>query len=76
MTTIRIGTRKSSLAMVQTNLVAEAIRTQNPDIRIEIVPMSTKGDEILDRPLLSFGGKGAFITEFEKALLDGTIDLA
>ncbi|MEG1362718.1 MAG: hydroxymethylbilane synthase [Lachnospiraceae bacterium] len=76
MTTIRIGTRKSSLAMVQTNLVAEAIRRQNADIRIEIVPMSTKGDEILDRPLLSFGGKGAFITEFEKALLDGTIDLA
>jgi len=73
---IRIGTRKSQLALAQTDLVVKALQENNSDLEIEIIPMSTKGDEILDISLESFGGKGAFISEFEQALLMGKIDLA
>lgn len=73
---IRIGTRKSRLAMVQTELVKAALEQAFPDIEIGIVPMSTKGDKILDRSLTSFGGKGVFTKELEEALLAGEIDLA
>lgn len=73
---IKIGTRKSQLAMIQTELVVSAIKAKNKDIQIELVPLTTIGDKILDKPLESFGGKGAFITEFEDALLAGNIDLA
>lgn len=73
---IRIGTRKSKLAMIQTELVKTRIEAQCPDIQVEIVPMSTKGDEILDRSLTSFGGKGVFTKELEEALLCGWIDMA
>ncbi|MCI1959589.1 MAG: hydroxymethylbilane synthase [Clostridia bacterium] len=76
MKTIRIGTRKSLLAMKQTEMTAEAIKKAYPDIYIEIVEMTTKGDKILDKPLLDIGGKGLFITEFEKAMRDGLIDIA
>ena len=57
---IRIGTRKSQLAMVQTEIVADRIRNAFKEIQIEIVPISTKGDENLHRSLASFGGKGVF----------------
>lgn len=73
---IRIGTRKSALALVQTEIVKEKIEAAFPDIRVEIVGMSTKGDELLDRSLTSFGGKGVFTKELEEALLSGEIDLA
>lgn len=73
---LRIGTRKSRLAMVQTELVQNAIQEHFPEIEIEIVPMSTKGDKLLDRSLTSFGGKGVFTKELEEALLKGEIDLA
>lgn len=76
MHTIRIGTRGSALAMRQAELAAEAIRQVFSDAQIEFVKLTTKGDRILDVPLVSFGGKGAFVTEFEEALLDGRIDLA
>lgn len=76
MKVVRIGTRKSRLAMRQTSLVIEAYQKLLPDISFEIVPISTKGDELLHKSLTSFGGKGAFVTEIEKALMDGTIDLA
>ena len=62
---IRIGSRKSRLALVQTDMVKR-----------KVVEMSTKGDELLDRSLTSFGGKGVFTKELEEALLDGRIDLA
>ncbi|MDO4262056.1 MAG: uroporphyrinogen-III C-methyltransferase [Eubacteriales bacterium] len=73
---IRIGTRRSRLALVQTHMVEEKIREAFPDIRVEICEMSTKGDELLDRSLVSFGGKGVFTQELEEALLSGEIDLA
>ena len=74
--TIRIGTRKSKLALVQTHRVEKMILEAFPDLKIEICEMSTKGDELLDRSLLSFGGKGVFTQELEAALLQGQIDRA
>ena len=73
---IRIGTRKSQLAMVQTEIVADRIRNAFKEIQIEIVPISTKGDENLHRSLASFGGKGVFTRELEEAMREGRIDLA
>lgn len=73
---IKIGTRKSKLALIQTDLVRKAIIQKFPDIRVEIVEISTKGDEQLDRSLTSFGGKGVFTQELEEQLLSGQIDLA
>lgn len=73
---IRIGTRKSKLALVQTNMVKEKIEEAFPEIKVELVEMSTKGDELLHRSLASFGGKGVFTKELEEALLNGMIDLA
>ncbi len=76
MKTIRVGTRKSLLALVQTQLVTDKIRELFPDINIELVTMSTKGDERLDKSLASFGGKGVFTKELEEGLLSGAIDIA
>lgn len=73
---IRIGTRKSKLALVQTYIVKEKIEKAFPGVQAEIVEMSTKGDELLDRSLTSFGGKGVFTQELEEALLRGHIDMA
>lgn len=73
---IRIGTRKSKLALVQTYIVKEKIEKAFPGVQVEVVEMSTKGDELLDRSLTSFGGKGVFTQELEEALLNGNIDLA
>lgn len=73
---IRIGTRKSKLALVQTYIVKEKIEKAFPNVRVELAEMSTKGDELLDRSLTSFGGKGVFTRELEEALLSGQIDLA
>ncbi len=74
--TIRIGTRRSKLAVVQTNLVEQALLHTGMGIKTELVLKQTEGDRILDKPLLEFGGKGVFVTEFEQALLRGEIDLA
>lgn len=74
--TVRIGTRTSKLAVVQTELVAEAIRKSCPQTETELVTRQTMGDQILNKPLLEFGGKGVFVSEFEQGLTDGTIDLA
>ena len=63
---IRLGTRKSPLAMAQARLAAEAIERAFPELTAELVPIVTRGDRILDRPLVEFGGKGAFISEFER----------
>lgn len=73
---IRIGTRKSALALAQTEIVAEALKKAQPGIEIELVTKVTEGDRILNKPLLEFGGKGVFVTEFEQALLNGEIDFA
>ena len=63
--TVRIGTRKSLLALVQTEIVKNALLRAFPETEIEIVKIDTKGDQILDRALTSFGGKGVFTVELE-----------
>jgi hydroxymethylbilane synthase len=73
---IKVGTRKSLLAMRQTELVVECVKSRFPEICFEVVPMSTKGDEILNVRLDKIGGKGLFIKELEDALYKGTIDMA
>ncbi len=73
---IRIGTRKSKLALWQTEFVAKKLKENFPEIEIEIVKITTKGDKILDVPLAKVGGKGLFVKEIEEALLRKEIDLA
>ena len=65
---LRIGTRGSALALKQAKMLEEALSVF-PELEIEIVVMKTQGDKILDKPLLDFGGKGVFVTEFEEAIL-------
>lgn len=73
---IRIGSRKSVLAMKQTEEVIKILESHFPDDTFEIVGISTKGDRQLNRTLQSFGGKGVFIKEIETSLLNGEIDMA
>lgn len=73
---VRIGTRKSLLALVQTDIVKRKLEQAFPSVEIEIVKIDTKGDQILDRSLTSFGGKGVFTAELEAELLSGAIDIA
>ncbi len=74
--TIKIGTRGSQLALWQANWVKDEIELQFPDTRVDIIKIKTTGDKIVDRPLAMVGGKGLFVKEIEKALLDGDIDIA
>ena len=76
MHTLRIATRKSPLALWQTEHVAELLRARHPAIRIELVALSTRGDELLDRSLAAIGGKGLFLKELELAMLRGEADCA
>jgi hydroxymethylbilane synthase len=76
MRTVRIATRKSRLALWQAEYVADAIIRHCPNLNIELLPMTTKGDEILDRSLAKIGGKGLFVKELEHAILTGEADLA
>ena len=73
---IRIATRESALAMWQTRHVAERLQKAHPGLQIELKPMTTKGDQMLDQSLASIGGKGLFLKELEKAMLDGEADIA
>ena len=73
---IRIGTRKSKLALWQANYVASQLKKHFPDIEIELVKITTKGDKILDVPLAKVGGKGLFVKEIEEAMLRNEIDIA
>lgn len=75
-TRLVIGTRKSKLALRQTEYVAGLIGIKYPDIEIEIRHMQTTGDRLVGVPLAQIGGKGLFTEELEKALLAGEIDLA
>ncbi|MGH8084487.1 MAG: hydroxymethylbilane synthase [Lysobacter sp.] len=76
MTTLRIATRKSPLALWQSEHVAAALRAAHPGLAVELVPMSTRGDEVLDRSLAAIGGKGLFLKELEVAMLRGEADCA
>ena len=71
---LRAGSRESRLAVIQTELVMEAIRARDPEVEIELVTMKTTGDKILDRTLDKVGGKGLFVKELDAALLDGRVD--
>ena len=76
MTIIKIGTRKSQLALWQANHVASLLKHKHPDIDIELVKITTSGDKFIDAPLSQAGGKGLFLKELEQALYDKRIDLA
>jgi hydroxymethylbilane synthase len=73
---LRIGTRKSALALWQAEHVRARLRAHWPELQIELVEIVTEGDRILDRPLASIGGKGLFIKELEQAMFDGRADIA
>ncbi|MCB1845265.1 MAG: hydroxymethylbilane synthase, partial [Halioglobus sp.] len=73
---IRIATRKSVLALWQAEHVAAEIRRVAPGVDVELLPLSTRGDEVLDRSLQKIGGKGLFIKELEVAMQDGRADIA
>lgn len=76
MTTLVIGTRASTLALVQTEHVLELIRAAHPAVGLEVRHISTRGDRITDRPLAELGRNGVFVTEIEAALRSREIDLA
>ncbi|SFG34371.1 hydroxymethylbilane synthase [Halobacillus alkaliphilus] len=73
---IVIGSRKSNLAITQTEWVIEQLKNIDPSYEFEIKRISTKGDKILDVTLSKVGGKGLFIKEIEQAMYDGEIDMA
>jgi hydroxymethylbilane synthase len=75
---LRLGTRSSALAMVQSQAVAEALEHahRNVKLRVELVRISTRGDKDRRSPLKSFGGTGVFVKELERALMDKRIDFA
>lgn len=71
---IRVGSRESVLAVIQSQMVMEAIRQTVPDAVLELVTMKTTGDRILDKTLDQIGGKGLFVKELDQALRDGRVD--
>jgi hydroxymethylbilane synthase len=76
MTTLRIATRKSPLALWQSEHVADCLRAAHPGLDVVLVPMSTRGDEVLDRSLAAIGGKGLFLKELELAMQRSDADCA
>lgn len=76
MSCLRIATRKSALALWQTRHVADRLQQANPGLQVELVPLSTRGDEVLDRSLAAIGGKGLFLKELEVAMERGEADCA
>jgi len=73
---IRIATRKSPLALWQAEHVAERLEALHPGLATELLPMTTRGDKLLDAPLAKVGGKGLFVKELEHCLLEGLADIA
>jgi hydroxymethylbilane synthase len=76
MTLLRIATRKSPLALWQAEEVARQLQSFHPELKVELVPMTTKGDQILNSPLSKVGGKGLFVKELEIAMLEDRADIA
>lgn len=74
--TIKIATRKSPLALWQANYVKAQLLNHHPGIAVELIPMVTQGDVLLDSPLAKIGGKGLFVKQLELALLNGEADIA
>ncbi|NVK22020.1 MAG: hydroxymethylbilane synthase [Kangiellaceae bacterium] len=75
-TTLRIATRQSPLALWQAEYVQDRLQQLHPELTVELVPMTTQGDKILGTPLTKIGGKGLFVKELEQAMLDGRADIA
>ena len=73
---LRIATRQSPLALWQAHYVKQRLETFHPQLTVELVPMVTRGDVLLDTPLAKVGGKGLFVKELELAMLDGRADIA
>ena len=73
---LKIATRKSPLALWQAEYVRGRLLAEHPDLNVELVTMSTKGDKILDTPLAKIGGKGLFVKELEQGMLAGEADIA
>lgn len=73
---IRIATRESPLALWQAEYVKARLLAHHPALQVELVPMTTRGDQILGSPLSQIGGKGLFIKELEVAMLEGRADIA
>jgi hydroxymethylbilane synthase len=76
MTTLRIATRGSALALWQANHVRDRLMKDDEQLQVDLVVLKTQGDKILDRALSEVGGKGLFVKEIEEALLDGRADVA
>ena len=76
MSTLRIATRGSKLALWQAHHVRDRLVAAEPSLTVELVVLKTQGDRVLDRPLAEVGGKGLFVKEIEEALLDGRVDVA
>ncbi len=76
MKTLRIATRKSQLALWQAEFVKAELLKHHPDLQVELLPISSRGDKILDVPLAKVGGKGLFVKELETAMLDDKADIA
>jgi len=74
--TLRIATRKSALALWQAEYVKARLEHFHPGLQVELVPLVSRGDKILDVPLAKVGGKGLFVKELEHALLEGEADIA
>lgn len=73
---LRLATRESTLALWQTNYVAKLLRAAHPNLTVELVPMTTRGDQLLDVSLSKIGGKGLFLKELEVAMHEGRADAA
>ncbi|AOS96608.1 Porphobilinogen deaminase [Microbulbifer aggregans] len=73
---IRIATRESALALWQAEFVRAELERHHPDLTVELLPLTSRGDQLLDIPLAKVGGKGLFVKELEKAMLDGRADIA
>ena len=73
---IKIGSRESQLAVRQAEIIRDQIMSFDPGITVEIITMKTTGDKILDKSLEKIGGKGLFVKELDRALMDGRINIA
>ncbi|WP_202112990.1 hydroxymethylbilane synthase [Gilliamella sp. Lep-s21] len=73
---IRIATRKSPLALWQAKFVKQQLLAAHPNLTVELIPMVTKGDILLDSPLSKIGGKGLFVKQLEQAILNNEADIA
>ncbi|WP_071058010.1 hydroxymethylbilane synthase [Pelistega sp. MC2] len=76
MTKVVIATRESRLALWQAEFVRSQLQARYPHLTVELLKMTTRGDQILDKTLSKVGGKGLFVKELETALMDGRADLA